>query len=97
MSRVVAPEVSEFYDKVHTDAGVVIKTGMAVTGFEGHGKVERVLCADDSSYPADLVVIGGNPAATISDIRKVETVFKQGIGYDPVKLIASVTGKAGLW
>ena len=46
---------------------------------------------------ADLVVIGGNPAATISDIRKVETVFKQGIGYDPVKLIASVTGKAGLW
>ena len=46
---------------------------------------------------ADLVVIGGNPAVTISDIRKVETVFKQGIGYDPAKLIASVTGKAGLW
>jgi imidazolonepropionase-like amidohydrolase len=46
---------------------------------------------------ADLVVLNGNPAATISDIRKVETVFKQGVGYDPVKLIASVTGKAGLW
>ena len=46
---------------------------------------------------ADLVVIGGNPAATIADIRKVETVFKQGIGYDPDKLIRSVTGKAGLW
>ncbi len=46
---------------------------------------------------ADLVVVGGNPAATISDIRQVETVFKQGVGYDPAKLIASVTGKAGLW
>ncbi|MEY4634554.1 MAG: hypothetical protein RJA55_352 [Acidobacteriota bacterium] len=46
---------------------------------------------------ADLIVIDGNPAATIADIRKVETVFKQGIGYDPAKLIASVTGKAGLW
>lgn len=46
---------------------------------------------------ADLVVIDGNPAATVADIRKVETVFKQGIGYDPAKLIASVTGKAGLW
>ena len=46
---------------------------------------------------ADLVVIAGNPAVTIADIRKVETVFKQGIGYDPAKLIASVTGKAGLW
>lgn len=46
---------------------------------------------------ADLVVVDGNPAATIADVRKVETVFKQGIGYDPVKLVASVTGKAGLW
>ncbi|NJN37339.1 MAG: hypothetical protein HC794_10225 [Nitrospiraceae bacterium] len=33
----------------------------------------------------------------IADVRKVTMVFKQGVGYDPVKLIASVTGKAGLW
>lgn len=46
---------------------------------------------------ADLVVINGNPAATISDIRNVETVFKQGVGYDPAKLIASVSGRAGIW
>ncbi len=46
---------------------------------------------------ADLVVINGNPAATIADIRKVETVFKQGVGYDPAKLIDSVKGKAGIW
>ncbi len=46
---------------------------------------------------ADLVVINGNPAAAIGDIRKVETVFKQGIGYDPMKLIDSVRGKVGLW
>jgi len=24
-------------------------------------------------------------------------VFKQGVGYDPAKLIASVQGKAGIW
>jgi imidazolonepropionase-like amidohydrolase len=46
---------------------------------------------------ADLVVIDGNPAANIADIRKVELVFKQGIGYDPEKLIASVRGKVGLF
>ena len=46
---------------------------------------------------ADLVVIDGNPAANVSDIRKVETVFKQGVGYDPAKLIASVKGKVGLY
>jgi imidazolonepropionase-like amidohydrolase len=46
---------------------------------------------------ADLVVVGGNPAANIADIRKVEMVFKQGVGYDPAKLIASVKGKVGLF
>jgi imidazolonepropionase-like amidohydrolase len=46
---------------------------------------------------ADLVVVNGNPAQTIADVRQVETVFKQGVGYDPVKLIESVKGRVGLW
>ena len=46
---------------------------------------------------ADLVVIDGDPSRTIADVRKVETVFKQGVGFDPAKLIASVSGKVGLW
>ncbi len=46
---------------------------------------------------ADLVVVDGDPSRAIADVRKVETVFKQGIGFDPAKLIASVSGKVGLW
>jgi imidazolonepropionase-like amidohydrolase len=46
---------------------------------------------------ADLVVIDGDPSRNIADVRKVETVFKQGVGFDPAKLIASVSGKVGLW
>jgi imidazolonepropionase-like amidohydrolase len=46
---------------------------------------------------ADLVVIAGDPSTRASDINNVETVFKQGVGYDPAKLIASVMGKTGLW
>ena len=46
---------------------------------------------------ADLVVIDGDPSKTIGDVRKVETVFKQGVGFDPAKLIAAVSGKVGLW
>jgi imidazolonepropionase-like amidohydrolase len=45
---------------------------------------------------ADLVVIDGNPAARIEDVEKVETVFKDGIGYDPRKLIESVRGLMGI-
>jgi enamidase len=46
---------------------------------------------------ADLVVIDGDPSRDIADIRKVETVFKQGVGFDPAKLIESVSGRVGLW
>ncbi len=46
---------------------------------------------------ADLVVINGNPAVNIDDIEKVVMVFRQGVGYDPQKLIDSVKGKVGLY
>ena len=46
---------------------------------------------------ADLVVIAGDPSKTISDVRKVQLVFKQGVGYDPQKLINSVKGRVGLF
>jgi imidazolonepropionase-like amidohydrolase len=45
---------------------------------------------------ADLVVLGRNPAEKIENVEKVETVFKNGVGYDPAKLIESVTGLVGL-
>jgi len=46
---------------------------------------------------ADLMVVNGDPSRTISDIRKVDIVFRQGVGYDPAKLVASVAGRVGLW
>ena len=46
---------------------------------------------------ADLVIVNGNPAANIADIRNVDTVFKQGVGFDPLKLVESVRGRVGLW
>ena len=45
---------------------------------------------------ADLVVLRGDPSANISDIEKVDTVFKDGVGYDPAKLLDSVRGVVGL-
>jgi len=45
---------------------------------------------------ADLVVIDGDPSTKINDIEKVETVFKDGVGFDSAKLIESVRGLVGL-
>ena len=58
LARVAAPELSEFFAKVHAEEGVTIKTGVTVSSFEGQGHVTRVTCADGNYFHADLVVIG---------------------------------------
>lgn len=40
------------------------------------------------------MIIKGNPAAKITDIKNVEIVFKDGVGYDSEKLI-QVSGLCG--
>lgn len=45
---------------------------------------------------ADLVVIRGDPITKPAEIRTVVTVFKDGVGYDSVKLIESVKGVVGV-
>ena len=45
---------------------------------------------------ADFVLIKGDPSKKIEDIENVETVFKDGVGYDSSKLIESVRGQVGI-
>ena len=45
---------------------------------------------------ADLAVIGADLAADPANIKKVVTVFKNGVGFDSAKLIASITGYVGV-
>ena len=47
------------------------------------------------SKSADLLIIDGDPSKNISDIRKVQIVFKNGVGYNSKKLFESVKGKVG--
>lgn len=58
MARVVDPIVSHFYERVHRAEGVIIETGVTVSGFEGNGRVEKVDCGDGRLYDADFVVVG---------------------------------------
>lgn len=45
---------------------------------------------------ADMVLIQGDPASEISHIRRVVTVFKNGVGYDSARLFAAVKGTVGV-
>lgn len=58
--------------------------------------VDREVGTLEPGKAADVVLIDGNPLASISDIRKIETVFKDGVGYDSQALIHSVRGCVGI-
>jgi imidazolonepropionase-like amidohydrolase len=69
---------------------IMSANGARILGIEGRlGLVQ-------TGKTADLVVLQGDLAADPSVIRKVTTVFKDGIGYDSAKLIASVKGRVGI-
>ena len=50
----------------------------------------------ETGKAADLVVLEGDLAADPSVIRAVRIVFKNGVGYDPSKLIESTKGRVGV-
>ncbi len=59
MSRVVAPEVSTFFERVHREEGVDIRCGRDPNSvLTGDGRVRALRAHDGSELPADLVVVG---------------------------------------
>jgi 3-phenylpropionate/trans-cinnamate dioxygenase ferredoxin reductase component len=57
MARAVSRPVSEFYERVHREAGVVFHMRTAVEGFEGSEKLAGVR-AGGRVFPADIALIG---------------------------------------
>jgi imidazolonepropionase-like amidohydrolase len=66
----------------------------AANGAQFLGELDRIGTIAPGKQ-ADLVVIKGDPSRKIEDIENVETVFKDGIGYDSGKLIEAVRGVVG--
>jgi len=58
MQRVVAPEVSAFYAKLHTDAGVDLRCNTAIEKFTGTDVVEQVHVVGSEPLDADMILIG---------------------------------------
>jgi 3-phenylpropionate/trans-cinnamate dioxygenase ferredoxin reductase subunit len=75
MSRVVAPEISAFFEKVHREAGVDIRCGREPDStLVGDQKVEALRSSDGTELPADMVVagIGIEPAVGIAEAAGLE-------------------------
>ena len=75
LQRVTTPEMSEFYDGLHTGHGVKIMKDTGVSGFDGEGNVTHVCCGDEL-VEADMVIVG------IGIIPNTELAAEAGIDCD---------------
>jgi imidazolonepropionase-like amidohydrolase len=57
---------------------------------------EKQIGSIEVGKEADLIVIDGDPSKNISDIRKVELVFKNGVGYNSRNIFELVKGRVGI-
>jgi 3-phenylpropionate/trans-cinnamate dioxygenase ferredoxin reductase subunit len=58
MNRVVATEISDFFQQMHTHEGVKLELGRRVKEIQGDDKVTSVKCADGFSVATDICIIG---------------------------------------
>jgi 3-phenylpropionate/trans-cinnamate dioxygenase ferredoxin reductase subunit len=76
LARVTVPQLSEFFERVHREAGVDLRTSVQIKAFEGDAMVTHVALADGTRLEADFVVIG------IGLIPNVELAQEAGLAID---------------
>ena len=80
------------------EAGFTSEQAIAIAtrnGAEYLGRADRIGTIA-AGKQADLVVVNGDVAKDITAVERVETVFKNGLGFDSHKLMESVRGMVGL-
>jgi len=81
MARAVSPAISDFFAAEHVKAGVTLKLNTGVEGFEGDGKVERII-AGGQAYDVDLVLVGIGVIANDELAREAGLAATDGIVVD---------------
>jgi 3-phenylpropionate/trans-cinnamate dioxygenase ferredoxin reductase component len=82
LARVTGPEVSAFYEGVHREAGVDLRTGVSLARIEcdadapGRSVVRAVVTTDEVRFAADVLVVG------VGGIPNVELAQAAGLAVD---------------
>ena len=96
--RTVAGYANQRTIEIFVEAGFSVTEAIKISTYNGalFLKKEKEIRTIEEGKKADLIVIDGNLNQDIKNIRKMEIVFKEGIGFDSQKLFESVQGQVGL-
>ncbi|OEK01874.1 hypothetical protein BFP97_10265 [Roseivirga sp. 4D4] len=96
--RTVAGYANQRVIELFIEAGFSLTEAIKISSLNGAEYLERDSEVGSLTVgkKADLVLIGGDLESDVSNIRKMEIVFKNGIGFDSQKIFESMKGKVGM-
>jgi NADPH-dependent 2,4-dienoyl-CoA reductase/sulfur reductase-like enzyme len=94
LSRGLGPTLGPVIAGIHADHGVDLRTGTGVAGFEGEGRVERVVLVDGSTIEADVVVVGIGVVPNTDWLEESGLELRDGVVCDRC---CQAVGAPGVW
>ena len=82
LERALGARIGAAAAKLHRERGVDLRLGVGVAGFEGTGRVERVVLDNGSKVEADLVVVGIGVAPETSWLEGSGLTLRDGVVCD---------------
>lgn len=82
LARVTTPYLSEFFTTIHQDHGVDIGVNKAVTEIKLEENQNIVVCADGTTYPADVIVVGVGIKVNLELADDIGLAINNGIEVD---------------
>lgn len=96
--RTVAGYANQRTVEILVEAGFSLQDAIKICTLDGAVFLEqqKEIGTLEKGKKADLILINGDLKTDIKNIRKMEIIFKDGVGFDSKRLFESVQGKVGL-
>ncbi|WP_339714209.1 FAD-dependent oxidoreductase [uncultured Kriegella sp.] len=82
LSRVTAPEMSVFFQRLHAQHQVDVLTSKNVVSIETNSEFNEVVCADGDRFKADMIIVGVGIHVNMEIAKKAGLSIKDGIQVD---------------
>jgi len=82
LARITAPEMSNFFNKLHKENGVSLLTNKNVTSIKTLENTNTVICDDNTSYLADVIVVGVGIKVNTALAENINLEIENGIKVD---------------
>lgn len=79
LARITAPEMSDFFQELHSENGVSLLTNKNVVSIETSEKTNTITCDDNTSFLADVIVVGVGIKVNIELAKHIDLEIENGI------------------